>query len=159
MVEQKQRFSAATTKINDLNNLNDIDAALQELEAILNAFDKSGEFNVDGAPNVYRYGSQNKSDDDRAAQHESVAAVRLLIARNSLRLLQKTIPRLTAICDRSLELAGKDAIKAVCAPQQRQGTDWSGKQFEPTRSEFILPKKYQSITDTVISNFKAAIRE
>ena len=157
LTDQRQQFIKAVNKINDQNNLHEIEQTLNGLEQILSECERRGGFQNDGPARVGRYSTTQAQIDEEMKENTQgiLADARLQIARNSLRLLQKAIPRLEEICKRGMEIAGKDAVRAVCAPEMRSRTDLEGRPFSPVPSGFTLPAAFES--SSVISKIKSAI--
>ena len=76
---------------------------------------------------------------------ESDNFARVKLADSGLALLQFIIPQLKQLAERSLEVAGKSAIRTVCGPHYVGG--------KPIASRYSLPDEYQ----TVVGKVKSAL--
>ena len=78
-----------------------------------------------------------------------INGVRYDLALKSLTLSQKVIPKLTALAAEMLQAAGKDAVRAACAPTKM----WSrpGVLSREVKSGFELPPGYESPVEKVKS--------
>ncbi|MGH9634962.1 MAG: hypothetical protein ACRD72_09025 [Candidatus Angelobacter sp.] len=154
MVEARQKVNNLIAQIGNSNELFAINQALDNLDLLFAAFEKSGQFVDEEQP--HRRGGWNtdkKNAAEKKDHSDEVFGARTIIARAGLRLLQQAIPALKQISDRCLEIAGKEAVRAACKPDEILGTDLNGKPYAPRPSEFTLPEGYE----TVGSKVKAAI--
>jgi hypothetical protein len=147
MIEARNRANNALTRITDTNTIHEITEQLKSLESVFAEFEKRGRFDADDDQRRVRGGwnVDQKNEDERKDHSDKVFTARVIIARAGLRLLQKAIPSLTQICEQCLEIAGKDAVRAACAPIPREGTDFFGKPCGPMPSEFTLPTGYETL--------------
>lgn len=141
--EQRNRLNTAVAPLTDTNRVHEFNEAMRKLEEAFDYFEKNGEFDSgERRVEVYRSAKIQETKQDHS---DDVKHAKMIIARAGLRLQQKSIPAIKAMADRCLELAGADAVRAVCAPTQRDGTDIQGKLYKPTPSEFTLPAGYEPV--------------
>lgn len=142
--EQRNRLNAASSALADTNQINALNDAIGRLEAAFNYFEKHGQFHS-GERKVTVYRS-SKVAEEKENHGEDVDLARVIIARSGLLLLQKSIPAIREMAEKCLKLAGKDAVRTVCAPTLRGGTDYEGKPYKPMPSEFTLPDGYEPLS-------------
>jgi hypothetical protein len=150
---QRGKLNNLITGIAGVNQIHDINQALQGLEWLFAEFDKRGQF-VQGEPQ--RRGGWNiaeKNAAEKKDQSDEIVYARVIVAKAGLRLLQQAIPTLKQISERCLEIAGKDAVRLACTPTRMEGTDWQGNPYPQPAPEFTLPEGY----DTLGSKIKSAI--
>ena len=154
--DAKNQFNSLVNTISGTNGKHEITQSLENLESILRELRDRGVFERPDDTRKKIYGSNDGLEEEYREQDAlEAAAARQMIAQAGLRILQKTIPFLAEIGDRCLEVAGKDAVRLVCSPTQREGTDSYGEPYKPMASEFTLPPGY---APSLIDKAKSAIK-
>jgi hypothetical protein len=143
--EQRNLLSKAANTLTDSNRIHDFNQAIGQLQAAFDYFEKNGKFDS-GERKTEVYRSAAAAADEKQDHGDDVKHARMIIARSGLRLLQQSIPAIREMADKCLELAGKDAVRTVCAPTLREGTDFQGQPYKPMPSEFTLPDGYEPLS-------------
>ena len=153
---QKKAFTSAIVRFDIQNASQDADAALEELHSVLNELETRGMFErPQESTKIYRPNDDTHEREYRDNDALESRAARLMIARHGLKILQRTIPFLTEFGNRCLEVAGKEAVRDVCAPTPREGTDFHGQPYKPLPSGFVLPPGYES---SIFDKAKSALK-
>ena len=84
---------------------------------------------------------------------ESDSIVKYKLACQGLDLLQHSIPAITQLGERCLQIAGVSAVREACKPIVREGTGHDGKPLPPIKSRYFLPEGY----DTLAAKAKALV--
>ena len=151
MTETRKQLNNLVAGIAGSNQIYDINQKLDALDSFFAQFEKRGGFDLDqvrirGGWNTIEKNNKEKRDDS-----DSVLHARVIVARSGLKLLQQAIPALKKICDRCLEVAGKDAVRQACTPAKMEGTDLNGQPYAPLAPEFTLPEGYETLTQKLKS--------
>jgi hypothetical protein len=154
MMDVRNKINNTLNSIGESNQMHDLNQQLENIEWFFGQFEQHGQFEPERVPFRGGWNVEEKNNAQKKDESDDIAQSRLVIARAALRLLQQRIPQIQAVCERCLELAGKDAVRMVCTPVQREGTDWQGKPYPPTAPELTLPKGYEP---TLASKIKSAV--
>jgi hypothetical protein len=152
-MDVRNKINNMLSSIAEPNKIHEINQQLENMEWFLNQFEKHGQFDPERVQVRGGWNIQEKNKTERQDDLDDITQARLVIARAALRLLQQGIPKLQAVCEQCLELAGKDAVRTVCTPVPKEGTDWQGNPYPLQAAELALPKGYE----TLGSKIKAAI--
>jgi hypothetical protein len=156
LVDRKKAFNNAAGKFDLQNTSQEFTNALEELESLLTELQTRGMFERPSETRTKIYGNNDRDEQEyRAEDALEAQTARLMIARHGLKILQRTIPFLTEIGNRCLEVAGKEAVRSACAPTPREGTDYHGNPLKPIPGEFTLPPGYEP---SLVSKVKDALK-